>query len=476
MRLKTKLLFFMCLPLMVTACQDDDIFSTSSANRLVFSVDTVKLDTVFSNVPTATKTFWAYNPASDGVRLSSVRLEQGTTSGYRVNVDGVYLGETSGYSASDIEVHRKDSIRVFVELTAPENGLEGPQRHDDNLIFTLENDTEQRVSLSAYTWDATVMRNVRISRDSILADNGKPIIIYGGIIVDSTATLTLAAGTTLYFHNDAGIDVYGSLHCEGTAGSEVVLRGDRIDRMFSYLPYDRTPGQWQGIHLYPSARDNRLKYTDLHSAYNGIIADSSAIEKDKLWLSSVTIHNCQGYGLWAKSSNVTMENTVVSNTLGDCVRLDNAVATVNQCTLAQFYPFDANRGVALRFAANEASSLMIRNTLITGYADDELMGGHSDSTATARYHFDHCIIRTPKVETADSTNFVSVNFENVKDTTMYGEKHFVKLDTDNLIYDFRLKASSSAIDKADPLTALPTDRLGVKRDERPDVGAYEWFK
>ena len=50
------------LPLLGTvvlfSCTDDDDFSTSAALRLTFSEDSVAFDTVFSQVPTATKTFW----------------------------------------------------------------------------------------------------------------------------------------------------------------------------------------------------------------------------------------------------------------------------------------------------------------------------------------------------------------------------------------------------------------------------------
>jgi len=54
------------------------------------------------------------------------------------------------------------------------------------------------------------------------------------------------------------------------------------------------------------------------------------------------------------------------------------------------------------------------------------------------------------------------------------EKHFMKIDAAHQYYDFRLSSKSAAIDKADPLTALPTDRSGSSRDSNPDVGAFEY--
>ncbi len=459
---------------MFSACTDDESFTTSSSNRLTFSTDTVKIDTVFSNVPSSTRSFWAFNRSGDGIRCASVRLENGASSGFRVNVDGIYLSESRNYRTSEIEVRDKDSIRVYVELTAPVNNATSPQPVEDNLIFTLESGVEQRVNLNASSWDATLLRNVVISSDSTLDGSSKPIVIYGGITVKENATLTLAAGTTLYFHNDAGIDVYGSLVCNGTATDNVTLRGDRLDKMFDYLSYDFIPGQWQGVHLYATSYDNRLTHTDIHGAYNGIVADSSDVSRQKLTLNASTIHNCQGYGLHAINSKMTVDNTQITNTLNDCVRFDGGNVDMNNCTLAQFYPFDSNRGASIRFTATHPLALSVLNTLITGYGDDVMKGVPGNDSMTFNYAFDHCIIRTPKIETADSVHFTNVTFENVKDTIGSGEKHFVKLDTENLRYDFHLASVSTAIGKANASTALPTDHDSTARDTTPDVGAYEY--
>jgi hypothetical protein len=480
--MKAKQLLFMivtaCAALgTMSSCADDDSFTSSSSHLLTFSADTVRLDTVFSNVPSTTRSLWVYNTSGDGLRCKSVRLDRGADSGFRVNVDGTYLGEAQSYAATDVEVRNKDSIRVFIELTSPSNYQNTPQLNEDNLVFTLESGVEQRVSLQAYSWDATLLRNVRIDKDSTISSQDRPIVIYGGITVDSVATLNIAAGTTLYFHNDAGIDVYGRLRTNGTATSNVVLRGDRIDRMFDYLPYDFVPGQWQGLHFYNSSTENELVYTDIHSTYNGVVIDSTDVSKQKLTLENVTIHNCQGYGLLTAHAKLSMYNTQITNTLGDCVLVNGGDVEINNCTLAQFYPFDAKRGVALRFTTRHPLlNLAVSNTLVTGYADDQLMGEKGDSTIQFNYSFAHSIIRTPKVETADSVYFVDVIYEDVKDTVSCGEKHFVRIDTDSLRYDFRLDSVSLAIDKADTLSARPTDRNGKTRDRLPDIGAYEYIK
>ena len=467
---------------LTTACNDDDSFSTSSSNLLSFETDTIKMDTIFSKVPTATKTFWVYNHSGDGIRCVNIRLENGNQTGFRVNVDGTYLGQATGYQVHDVEIRKNDSIRVFVELTSPMQQTEEPQKIEDNLVFTLESGKQQKVNLNAFSWDAEFLQDVVVHGDSTIQST-KPIVVYGGLTVDTTATLTIAEGTTLYFHNNAGINVYGKLLCKGTAEKNVMLRGDRIDRMFAYLPYDRVSGQWQGIHIYEPSYDNQIEYTDIHSTFNGVVCDSADVSKTKLQLWNSTIHNCQGYGLWARNCKIDLRNSQLTNTLKSCAFFAGGDVEIRNCTLAQFYPFDAARGAALEFNNDfPLKALNCLNSLITGYADDVLKGNkrktqEGETENEFNYLFDHCVIRTPEVDTDDKIYFQNVIYEDVEDTTQGSWKHFVKIDVDNLVYDFRLDSLSTAIGVADPKTALPTDRNGLPRDdEKPDAGAYEYVK
>ena len=146
--------------MLCVACTDDDSFTTSPSYLLTFSTDTVKMDTVFSKIPSSTRTFWVFNRSGEGIRCVDVRLANGNQTGYRVNVDGVYLGQSAGYQTHNLEIRNKDSIRVFVELTSPENGYPDPQILEDNLVFTLESGAVQKVNLNAYTWDADILTDV----------------------------------------------------------------------------------------------------------------------------------------------------------------------------------------------------------------------------------------------------------------------------------------------------------------------------
>lgn len=471
-------LLCMLTVVVMAACTNDDDFVTSPNNRVAFSADTIRFDTLFANVPSTTRSVWVYNRSSENIRFQNVSTGRAAQTGFRVNVDGIYLGTENNYQSSDIELRKGDSLRVFVELTAPKASSDTPTLTEDDLVFSLADGAEQKIHLNAYTWNALMARNMEVSHDTTINTQGRPLVIYGGIKVDSTATLKIAAGQTIYFHGDARLDVYGTLIAQGNDHQPITLRGDRLDRMFDYLPYDRVPGQWKGIHFHTSSYGNQLEYTDIHSAFDGVVVDSSDVNKQKLSASQITIHNCQGTGLRATNSNIVLSNAQITNTLGDCVEVDGGAVEINNSTLAQFYPFDGNRGYALHFSANHPlTTLNVRNSLITGYADDLISGERPQGESQPFYFsFEDCVLRTPKPATADSAYFKNIIYEDVKDTTQYGEKNFVKIDADKQYYDFHLSKTSVAVDKASTKTARPIDRDGVKRDELPDIGAYEYRK
>lgn len=461
---------YLILPLLaailaVAACDKDEKYSLSTSDLLSFSLDTVRLDTVFAGMGSSTKTFWVYNRGESGLRLASVRLADGARSGFRVNVDGSYLDNAHGSQVRDLELRHGDSLRVFVEVTPDVSGQIEPQALADRLVFTLESGVQQQVQLEAWGWDAVVMRDVVVSRDSVI-DNPRPVVIYGGLRVDSGATLTVRS-TTLFFHDQAGIDVYGRLLSEGSPVAPVVMRGDRLDRMFAYLPYNNVSGQWRGLHFHGSSTGNVMQHTQLLSACDAVVVDSAAIDTllPRLSMSHCVVHNAKGAGVQASSANIELSYCQLSNTLGHCLSVMGGQADVDHCTLAQFYPFSAERGAAL-YISNTYDKVLppdslntvertvsvlspltyffCRESILTGYDDDVLMGqAAQDTTVVFSYMFYHSLLRTPRVETADSVLYVDVMWETPSDSVQ-GSKHFRQVDDVNMVYDFHLDSLSTA--------------------------------
>ena len=417
----------MTVGVLLASCSDNDSFSTDASHRLTFTCDTVRMDTLFAQVPSSTYSFWVQNHSGDGLRLRTVRLERAGQSGFRANVDGTFLNPV----VNDLEIRKGDSLRVFVEVTAAENTSSDPQLQEDNLLFTLESGVVQKVNLRTYIWNAEQWQNVDIITDCTI-ETSTPIVIYGGINVSEGATLTIK-NTTLYFHDGAGINVSGALIAEN-----VTMRGDRLDHMFSNLPYDRISGQWKGITVKPKA--DGCQFTDcvIRNAMDALHCDSTTVV-----LTNTIVHNSKGFGLWAHDSEVTISNSVLSNALNDCVALLGCQATIDHATLPQFYPLSANRGAALRFAPSDKKpiELLCTNTLATGYADNVVM---DDVDEDSDYYFENCLLRTPEVE---DTELVKDVIWEKKDDDIQGTKHFLLVDGDNLIYDFRLKEESPAYEK-----------------------------
>jgi len=422
-----KRLFFIVtiVTMLLTACSDNDSFTTDRSQRLSFSQDTVRLDTLFSEVPSVTYTFWVHNHASDGLRISQVRLEKGNQTGFRVNVDGTFLNPV----AQDLEVRKDDSLRVFVEITAYETKTVVPQLVEDNLLFTLESGVVQKVNLRTFSWDAEKVTDLVIDEDMTIVSE-KPLVVYGdGITVAPEVTLTLR-NTSLFFHNNAQLKVEGRLIVE-----DCILRGDRLDHMFDYLPYDRVSGQWPGIEIAKGAEGCWMTDTEVRNAWDGITADSTQVVFE-----NCVIHNNRGYGLWARNSQVALDYCQLSNSEAHCLALLGCDAVVNHCTLAQFYPF-ALSGKALFFSSDSNPLLLTcSNTLITGYEEDVFEGFQRDGE-TIDYHFSNCLIRTKEVK--DEEAFENIIWETPNDE-IQGKQHFLVFDDKKYIYDFSIIPESPA--------------------------------
>ena len=335
------------LSVLLVGCSDNDKFSSDASAILEFSIDSLAMDSVFSQTSTRTYDFWVYNKGNSGVRIKDVHLIQPSKSGFRVNVDGQYVDSV----AYDFEVRKGDSIRVFVEMTAPVTQQDEPQRFEDLLVFSLENGREQPIKLSAYSWKAIFYHDVWEIKENTTIDERRPIVITKGIFINKGVTLTISHAQ-LYFHDGAGIEVDGTL-----VADSCLFRGDRLDKMFSYLPYDRISGQWKGIFFHTNSTANKLQDCEIRNSYSGISCDE------------------KGTGLELNESMASIDSCRITNTLGDCLNMIGSLVTIDHTTLAQFYPFSADRGVALRF--DSESVLICDNTLVTGYEEDVIMGDGS---------------------------------------------------------------------------------------------------
>ena len=435
-----RIFFFLTVVALLVACADDESFSASPGLQLELPADTITLDTVFSQTASSTYTFWVHNRNSEGIRLQSVRLKRGNQTGFRVNIDGIYLDNANGSQTNDIEIRKNDSVLVFVEITPYETYRTEPESITDQLVFSLQSGVEQSICLQAWAWDAVKLYSPVIQSDSLIQSE-KPLIVYGDFTVAEGATLTIR-NTTLYFHDSAGMDVHGTLITDSCT-----MRGDRLDRMFSYLPYDRVSGQWRGVRFYSTSSDNVLVNTEIRNSCQGVVCDSAAVDSMnlRLFMLQSVVHNTQGDGITLNNASAALVDCQITNAMGHCVAVNGGYAEILYCTLAQFYPFSGGRGGAL-FFSNQISpllSLTCDGSILTGYDDDVLMGVQSSADKAFNYYFKHCLLRTPAVAD-DSAHFNDIIWESSTDS-IQGKAHFIKIDEDNLDYDFHLDSLSTAV-------------------------------
>lgn len=480
-------ILFLLVALLLGACSEMDSWTTNPNAVLRFSADTLRFDTLITGYGSATQTLVAHNGASDGVRILSVRLGKGADSFWRVNVDGQYLYNGQG---EDFEIRAKDSIYIRAFANLPETQTDTIADYEDELIFTLESGVVQRVVLTGSAMNVTQLQGIVFTQDTELTTQ-RPYHVFDSLVVAPGVTLTLPASCTLMMHDGAELIVHGTLKTEGTIDSPVVLRGDRTDRMFPYLPYDNTPNRWGGVHFTAESRNNHLLQLDLHSSDYGIRVDSLAFEslsEPVLTLENSVLHNIGGPGLVLNSTRAMVVGTQISNTLGNVVSVEGGDVQFIHCTLAQFYPFSANRGYALwlsnkiRVKTVDVEVPLARahflNCIISGYANDVIQGNLMEEKTgqeKINYRFQNSLLRTPASD--DKERFLQVRYDIKDSVEVVGEKQFKTFDIVNFWYDFEVDSLSAARGLADRDIArqYPFDRRGINRfaDEKPDAGAYE---
>ena len=465
------------MSVLLVACNEDADFSSNPSLRLEFSCDTVSFDTLFTDLVSPTAKFVVRNRNDNALRISSVQLLSGGESGFSVLVDGQY-----GSYMRDLEIRARDSLYVLASVNVERNGADVPLLVKDSLLFTLESGVQQGILMLAYGRDVTFLNGWNVAADTKLAAGH--YVVYDSLKVEPGVTLTLEPGTTLYFHDKAYMKVAGTLKAVGEPGAPIVFRGDRTDNMFSYLPYDRIPGQWDGIVIDSLSNGNHFAYCDIHSANYGIKVERGDTVAQRITIESSKVQNFHGNALELVMARATVSNSLFANAQGNCVKVVGGDVAFVHCTIANFYVW-RQRDVALALhnsidgAPAPLNRALFANCVIAGSREDEVMGylnslGGSLQSA-ANYRFENSLVNT--VDVADSC-FVDVKYDSLA-VEPFGKSHFRLVDNDIFDYDFHLSAESTArgIASETYLSGLPVDIDGVTRVAGAvDAGCFQYVE
>ncbi|MGV3632346.1 MAG: right-handed parallel beta-helix repeat-containing protein [Bacteroidota bacterium] len=460
-----KTVFFSCFGILwlsilfiAGGCKKDSI---TSSGHLNFSVDTLIFDTVFTTVGSTTQQFKIYNPDKRTVTIDEIELAGGSSSPFRINVDGV-----SGISHSNIELEGEDSLFVFVEVTLSVNGQSLPMIVEDSIRFRT-NGQDQYINLAVWGQDAYF--HYHDTNEGTWA-NDKPHVIYDFAAVDSAKSLTIPAGTQVHLHKNSILYVYkGSLHVEGAKDNEVVFQGDRLESF-----YDDVAGQWYGIYFH-EAQPSDIDYAIIKNGTSGIHTYSADADNPgyTVEVTNTQILNHASYGVFLYSgSKIKMENTLVAkNGRNAFFVLVGGSFSINHCDLLGYGQSDEqNIAFAVKnyFTQDGTKTVghieegKIYNSVIYGSQEDEfaLDTNDLDGAITLNFDFRNCLIR----KSAASTHSM---FQSI---TWNTDPAFINIEEN----DFHFAASSPLNGGASAAFSLPFDLEAHPRSgSNPDIGCYE---
>lgn len=450
----------------ISSCKKES-FITSSDALLRTSVDTLHYDTVFTTVGSITQSFKIFNANDKKLKLSNVQLMGGSTSFFKINVDGV-----AGTSFSDIEINANDSIYVFATVNINQTTANLPFIVQDSIRINYNGNT-RFVQLDALGQNANFLRNKRVTTDSTW-NNNLPFVILGSITVDSAKTLTISKGCKVYFHADAPMIVNGTLKAIGDKNDvdRIKFNGDRLDE-----PYKNFPGSWPGIYFNTNSKDNVMQYCIIKNAYQGTIVQNPPPlpnTNTKLILQECILDNIYDVAIGGSNTSISARNCLISNCGYNVYLTAGGLYDFNHCTLASYgnnylphkYPALTISDVASA-TLNLPVNFTMKNSIIYGeggLAEDEISINKKGSSFIAK--FDNVLY---KMKNADPTAATFTNsFKQNSSIAL-----FDSIDTGNRFFNFRLRLNSQAINKGTN-TGLIFDLDGNTRNVGlPDLGCYE---
>ncbi len=467
---RNTLFFFLiaCLGSLLTltnsGCKKENLFSSEALN---FSTDTVIFDTVFTTVGSSTKRYKIYNPSNNPVNVTSVVLEGGSNSPFRINLDGI-----SGTSFEDFTIPGKDSLFMFVEVTLDPNNQTNPLIIEDRIRF-LTNGKEQFVQLAAWGQDAYFYYQDEMEINGNPLPNDKPHVIYDFAFVDSAQTLDIQAGTRIHLHKDALLIVYkGTLNINGGSSEEdkVVIEGDRLEPF-----YEDVKGQYYGIY-FQEARSSTINNAIIKNGTAGIhvFGDDPSNTDPTLTVTNTEIYNHSSYGIFNYSGGyIWGENlNVHNNNLYALFVLEGADYNFRHCqflglgtdgnqpAVAIKNYFTRSDGITYIGSVNEGE---IYNSIIYGSGESQIVYDTitNNGAVDINYTYSHNLI-TQEEPLLDDPNFSN---------NLWNQSPAFE-DEAELIY--KIKTGSPCNNYGSSNFAVSFDIEGTTRNPgSPDIGAYE---
>lgn len=343
-------------------CEKEGFVRDVGGVKLEFSADTVAFDTVFTTVGTATKRLTVYNRSDDNLLLSSVTLEGGRASRFRLNVDG----DTS-LTAREVEIEAGDSIFIFIQANINPNDNQQPFLVEDAISFS----NGQRIPLTA--WGRNAIYHIT-PKDSVWLRIGNetwtdnlPHIVIGNILVSEDCMLRLLPGTEVYFGDNAMliVDSAARLVAQGTAEKPILFTSLRHDGWYSFLP-----GQWQTIWFYNYSTGNVIDHALIENGTGGL----RGYPGSQLTVNNSVIRNMSDCGIIGQGATITGRNLLVYDCLASFTALIGGNYDFRRCTFANYW----------NYSGRKLETLVLSNNM---YVNGNVVGGNLEKA-----DFTDCIV------------------------------------------------------------------------------------
>lgn len=493
-------LFFVVLAISVTSCRKD--FSTiPSFGQLEFSRDTVYLDTVFTNIGSATYNLKVYNRSNDDITIPTIGLERGNGSNYRLNVDGI-----PGKTFENIDILARDSIFIFVETTVDVTSIPDPLYTDRILFDTGTN--QQDVDLVTLVQDATFIfpgrDPISMEIDQLTLDgqattiqgrfledselnftNVRPYVVYGYAAIPANKTLVIDAGARIHFHDNSGliVDRDATLKVNGTLTDKVVFEGDRLEHAFSTIP-----GQWGTIWMREGSKENEIHHAEIKNGIIGVLVDATTSSTPTLTVTNTQIYNHSNFGILGRGTSISGENLVVGSageasfagTVGGSYNFthstfanywNSGIRALPAVVVNNFFTSTNDQGQEV-IEPRDLNQANFTNCIIDGNNNIEFIPDRVDGSAF-NFNVANTMIKFNDIN-GTFDGIPELDFTNTslyQNVILNGFADFRNTSAN----DFIIGQASDAIGQGDLSAAalVPTDILGVIRTMNPDLGAYQ---
>ena len=446
--------------LKIVVCCNKQTFITDPDAALTITADTLRFDTVFTSVGSVTRYFTIINSNSRKLQLSSIRLMGGSSSAYKINVDG-----TAAAEVNHVEIKAGDSIYVFVSVTVDPSLTDLPFIVQDSIQVNY-NGNQKYIQLEAYGQNAHFLRNHYIDADTTW-NNELPYVISGGIQVAQNSTLTIEKGCRIYLHADAPFIIDGTLVVNGTAADPVSFRGDRLDNIYRDLP-----SSWPGIYFRQGSINNIIQYGIIKNAYQGVIAMGPAPNAlPKLQLRECIIDNIYDAGILALGSDIDAVNCLISNCGSNIVINAGGAYRFTYCTIVSYdNNYISHKKPVLTLGDTDeagnshALNALFRNCIIWAGGSNVDNEVYADKRGNAAFsvHFDHVLYKAKDL-------FRDIQLMN---SMANQDPLFDSVNADRRYFDFHIGKNPSPAAGAGTPVSVSHDLDGKARTGNADLGCY----